>query len=293
MRATILLIITFLIVFPGFSQDSLVLRNNKRIPYSRLAMFNGEVEIKNAETKAFEIYPCDSVYGYSEGMKERTYFLKKNPETDEKSHLFLSRLEVGNVSIFEGTGNNQSLYAEKDGRLEKILSVTDSKSLKAERLEVFKSFVQDDDESLSYIASSSFKLRWKDIITVAQYYNKRNFRERTPSPNDVLGAVYLYRTQFQKTKEGIKIRLNGKSHDLYIEDYIILDLPVDYASMLSLRDSEVKNTHVISGELEEQFFEVLYDSKTNTFRFDKKGGTELQFEFYKIKDKVGKKISHD
>lgn len=293
MRTSTLLVLTLLIVYSGYSQDSLVLKNNKRMSYSRLAMFNGEIEIKNTQTKAFETYPCDSVYGYSEGMKEKTYFLKPNPEPDEAGHLFVKRLEVGSVSLFEGTGNNQSLYAEKEGRFEKILGLTESKSSKAERLEVFKSLVQDDAESLSFMASSSFKYRWKDIIKVVQYYNRRNYDEREPSPNQVRGAVYLYRTKFQKTKEVIKIFLNGKKHDLYLEDYIILNLPVDYASKLTLKDSEVKNDLVISGELIEQYFEVLYDSKTNTFRFDKKEGTELRYEFYKIKDKVGDRVNHD
>lgn len=293
MKIIILFALILVINNSLYAQDSLVLRNNKRIPYTRLAMQDGLVEIKNEVTKAFETYPCDSVYGYSEGMKERTYFLKRNPEPDEMSHIFLKRLEVGPISLFESTGNVQSLYVEKGDKFEKILGLTESKAKKAERLEVFKTFVEDDIESMSYINSSSYKNRWKDITTVLQYYNRRNFEERNPTSNEVKGAVYLYRTQFQKTKEGIKIDLNGKSHDLYIEDYIILDLPVDYASLLTLRDSEVRSQRVISGELEEQYFEVLYDAKTNTFRFDKKEGTELRFEFFKIKDKVGKKITHD
>ncbi|MEO9965734.1 MAG: hypothetical protein ABJF11_08100 [Reichenbachiella sp.] len=293
MKVSAVLLIAMFCPLAGYSQDSLVLKNGKRIAYTRLVMYDDQVEIKNEQTKEFETYPCELVYGYSEGMKERTYFLKSNPESEGSGYFFLKRLKVGRVSLFENTGNDQSLYVEKDGRFEKALGLTEKKSKKVERLETFKSFVADDDESLAYIASSGFKFGWKDISRVIEYYNKRNFIEREPSGDDVYGYVYLYRTQFQKTKQGIKITLNGQQHDLYIEDYIILSLPVAYASMLHLRDSEVNSTQILSGELEEQYFEVLYDSKTNTFKFDKKEGTELRYEFFKIKDKVGARVIHD
>lgn len=292
MRAFTLIALIFLAAGRLMAQDSLILKNNQHIPFVRLSMLGDEVEIKNGETRETEIYPCDSVYGYCEGMKERTYFLRKDPES-EGNYLFMNRLEVGSISLFENVGNDRGLYAAKGDRFERVFGLTDSKDIKLERLDLFKTFVEDDDESLSYIASNSFRHRWKDIVLVVQYYNRRNFIEREPASEDVKGAVYLYRTKFQKTDEVIKIRLNGQDHDLYIEDYIILNLPVDYASKLYLRDSEIKNEHVISGELLEQYFEVLYDSRTNTFRFDKKEGTELQFEFYKIRDKVQDRIKHD
>lgn len=293
MRAHILLALVILTAGNLFAQDSLVLKNNRRIPFARLSMLEGEIEIKNALTKEMEIYPCDSVYGYSEGMKERTYFLKKDPESEDDHYLFMNRLQVGSISLFESVGSDRGLYASKGNRLEKVFGVTDSKAMREEQLATFKTMVEDDSESLSYLASGSFRHRWKDIELVVEYYNRRNFVAQEILDNDVIGKLYLYRTKFQKTDEVIKIRLNGKDHDLYIEDYIILNLPVDFASKLQLRDSEVKNELVISGELLEQYFEVLYDSKTNTFRFDKKEGTELQFEFYKIRDKVQDRITHD
>ncbi|WP_420580348.1 hypothetical protein [Reichenbachiella sp.] len=294
MRLLSLLILSLSIHFSGLAQDSLVLKTGKRIPYTRMSIYDDQVEIKHGSTKEFHIFPCDEVYGYSEGMKERTYFIKPNPEEDNWGHfLTLKRVLVGKISLFESTGNNQCLYAEKDGKFEKVFSVTESKSEKQKRLDILKSFVSDDDESMAYISSSGFKFKWKEIETVASYYNKRNHDERVPAEQDVMGWVYLYRTQFQKTKDRIIIEMYGEDHDLYVEDYIILPMPIGYASKLSLRDSEVRSTHIMSGELEEQYFEVLYDSKSNTFRFDKKTGTELQYEFYKIRDKVGKKITHD
>ncbi|WP_422361067.1 hypothetical protein [Reichenbachiella sp.] len=294
MRLLSLLILSLAHQFTSLAQDSLVLKTGQRIPYTRMSIYEDQVEIKHEETKEFHIFSCDDVYGYSEGMKERTYFIKSNPEEDNWGNfLTLKRVLVGKISLFESTGNNQSLYAEKDGRFEKIFSVTESKSQKQQRLDVLKSFVSDDEESMAYISSSGFKFKWKEIEIVASYYNKRNHDERMPTEEDVMGWVYLYRTQFQKTKDRIVIEMYGEDHDLYLEDYIILPMPIDYASKLSLRDSEIRSTHIMSGELEEQYFEVLYDSKSNTFRFDKKNGTELQYEFYKIRDKVGKKITHD
>lgn len=294
MRLFSLLILSLAIHFTGLAQDSLVLKTGKRIPYTRISIYDDQVEIKHEETKDFHTFPCDEIYGYSEGMKERTYFIKPNPEEDHWGNfLTLKRVLVGKISLFESTGNNQSLYAEKEGRFAKVFSVIESKSEKQQRLDVLKSFVSDDEESMAYISSSGFKFKWKEIETIVSYYNKRNHDERMPKAEDVMGWVYLYRTQFQKTKERIVIEMYGEDHDLYLEDYIILPMPIDYASKLSLRDSEIRSTHIMSGELEEQYFEVLYDSKSNTFRFDKKTGTELQYEFYKIRDKVGKKMDHD
>ncbi|SMD34554.1 hypothetical protein SAMN04488029_2071 [Reichenbachiella faecimaris] len=294
MRALVLFF--FLILFQNFvfAQDSLVLKTGERIPYTRMAVLEDQVEIKHEVTKEFHAFPYDAVYGYSEGMKEKTYFFKQNPETEGgNDYLVVRRLCVGNLSLFEGTGNNQSLYMEKGERLEKVFEVTESKSEKLQRLEILKSFVNDDAESMAYITASGFKFKWKEIETVVEYYNKRNFDEASSSSADVVGTVYLYRTQFQKTKDRIVIKMNGEDHDLYLEDFIMLEMPIDYASKLYLRDSNIRSTHVMSGELEEQYFEILYDAKTNTFRFDKKEGTELQYEFYKIRDKVGKKITHD
>lgn len=291
-RVTILVVFAFFVWFSGHAQDTLVLRNGKRIGILKLAMANDHLEVKNSATKAFESYPFDSVFGYSKGSKERAYFLKKNPSKDYSGYFFLKRIAVGRLTLFENTGNDQSLYLEKDGRFEKVFGMTESKAKKAKRLDIFMSFVSDDEESTAYLNAPGFKYKWNEILTVVAHYNERNFVERLPQAGDVLGRVYLYRTQFQKTMQGIKIKLYGKDHDLYIEDFIMLDLPVAYASQLHLRDSEVRSTHELSGEFNEQFFEVLLDPDTNTFRFDKKKGTELQYEFFKIKDQVDKKINN-
>ena len=294
MRPVVLFILLILNQTAGIAQDSLVLKTGQRIPFTRMAMYDGLVEIKHEETKEFHTYPFEEVYGYSEGMKEKTYFFKPNPESEEDDdYLVVKRLLVGNLSLFEGTGNNQSLYVEKGGEIKKVFEVTESKYEKGQRFEILKSFVSDDDESMAYLSSPDFRLKWKEIEKVVEYYNDRNYDKVTPKKDDVKGMVYLYRTQFQKTKDRIVIELHNNYHDLYIEDYIMLELPIDYASQLSLRDAEIKSTHILSGELIEQYFEVLYNSKTNTFRFDKKSGTELQYEFYKIRDMVGKKINHD
>lgn len=294
MRFFVLISMLLLFHSNGIAQDSLVLKTGQRIPFSRMATLEDQVEIKHEQTEEFHTFSFKEVYGYSEGMKEKTYFFKPNPEPeDEEDFLMVQRLLVGNLSLFEGTGNNQSLYMQKEGRMGKVFGVTDSKYKQEKQFKILKSFVSDDEVSVAYISSAGFKFKWKEIIKVAEYYNDRNFKERKPKAEDVFGWVYLYRTQFQKTKERLVIRMHDEDHDLYLEDYIILNLPIDYASKLYLRDSEVSSTHVMSGELVEQYFEVLYDSKTNTFRFDKKTGTELQYEFYKIRDKVGKKIVHD
>ncbi|UXX80356.1 hypothetical protein N7E81_04490 [Reichenbachiella carrageenanivorans] len=291
-RVTIIIGFIFFVCLNGHAQDTLVLRNGKRIGILRLAMANDHLKVKNSLTKEFEAYPFDSVFGYTKGSKERAYFLKKNPGMDYSGYFFLKRIAVGRLTLFENTGNDQSLYLEKDGRFEKVFGVTESKAKKAKRLQVFQSFVSDDEESTAYLNAPELKYKWDEIITVVEHYNERNFVERLPQSSDVLGRVYLYRTQFQKTKQGIKIKLYGKDHDLYIEDFIMLNLPVEYASQLHLRDSEVRSTHEMSGELNEQFFEVLLDPGTNTFRFDKKKGTELQYEFFKIRDQVNKKINN-
>ena len=295
MKYFIPILFFLLISSAGLAQDSLVLKTGKRIPFTRMAMVDDIIEVKHEVTKEFHTFPCDEVYGYSEGMKERTYFIKPNPEEEDEQgqYLILKRLIIGKISVFEGTGNNQSLYFSKDKRFEKLFGVTESKSERMDRLQILKSFVDNDDESMSYIGSSGFKFNWKEIIKVVEYYNDRNHDYRLPESDDVMGWVYLYRTKFQKTQDRIVIEMHGEDHDLYIEDYIILPMPIEYASKLSLRDSEIRSSYIMSGELEEQFFEVIYDKKTNEFRFDKKTGTELQFEFFKIRDKVGKKITHD
>ncbi len=272
------------------AQDSLLLVNGRRIAYEKLEELGDSIEVMTLDQKVLYFDP-DSVKGYSEIVNERRFFCKPNPDTANfQTYVFVERLVSGKLSLYEKTRGQDAIYLEKGERFEKIFDPIESYQEKQDRIEVFTSFIDDDDESLSYVQNPNFIFKFKEIMLVLEHYNQRNFEVTKPNPEDLRGTVYLYRTKFQKTKSGIKIKFFDGVHDLYIEDFIQLDVPIDYPSKMVIYDDYYKSEVSLSGTFEDQYYEVLYNKRANGFILKQKTGTELYMEFVKIREKVDKWI---
>lgn len=279
-----------LIAFATCAQDSLVLVNGHRIAFTKMKEFPNRIEILTREGELREFSP-DSILGISEPDKRKQFYLKLNPDEDDPyNYLFVQRLVSGTVSLYEKTKGADAIYLEKNNRFEMVFDPIERGEEKLARFEVFKSFFEDDMESMSYIESPSFVYKFKEIMVVLEHYNPRNLEVRIPRDEHVRGKIYLYRTKFQKTKSGLKIKYFDGAHDLYIEDFIQLEAPVNYPSQITVYDDFYKTDILISGDLEDQFYEVLYDKKSNGFILDSKKGTELYMEIVNIREKVDKRI---
>ncbi|MGL1886589.1 MAG: hypothetical protein OCD76_08755 [Reichenbachiella sp.] len=284
----------FLLSTPIFSQDTLVLRSGRRVPFTKINEYSDLIQVKDYQQNKLIDFLPESIIGYSQALKDETYFLIFEPEGQNRGeYLFVERLEVGVITLYAKERGGFTLYAEKNNSLFEIYNIQSNKTIKGDNLSQFKSIISDDQESEEYVSSSGFKFKTKEIQKVIQYYNRRNYQDHQPSSEDVLSTIYFYRTKFQKTKEKIRIKLNGQLHELYIEDFIQLDLPINHASKLTFFDSHVRNDIILSGGLKDQFYEVLYDPRDNVFQLDPKDGTELHFEFNGIKEKVINQIGKD
>jgi len=296
MRIIAIIFIFLTIQFSGNSQDSLILKTGRRIAFSKINFLEDEIEISTYKDKDLLIFDPDSVFGTTYPYREINYFVLPNlGSLSGLKYQILERLEVGLLTLYikrngpgqpERTSGNFYLYLNKDNRIENIFISNVAGKRKKEFFDVFSSFINDDSISVSYINSREFKFKLKDVFEVVQYYNRRNFISKSPDSSTLFGSVYLYRTKFQKTKSGLKIRTIDQVHHLYLEDFIRLRLPINFASKLSLSDGYIKSEKILSGEFVDQYYEVLFDSKTGSYLFDKKEGSELQYEFYKIKNKT-------
>lgn len=290
---TLLFLTTHAVVL---GQDSLVLVTGKRIAYSKIDFEPDHIRIKAFSSREKLIFSPDSVLGFCSPTRELNYYIKPYKEaTNGLSYQFLEKIKTGKINLYiksgtdgqpEFTFGNTYLYMEKDGLLECVFA---SNALGGKKLliyDVFAGFVEDDEESAAYVSDAAFKLKMDEVIKVTEYYNRRNSSEQDPKPEDVMGRVFLYRTRFQKPKRGISISLYGEQHKLYINDFIQLNLPVEYATKFTISDDYLNNSQLLSGDFTDQYFEVTYDKKNNIFSFEKKEGDEVQYEFYTIKKNV-------
>ncbi|RJE71453.1 hypothetical protein BGP76_04965 [Reichenbachiella sp. MSK19-1] len=272
-------------------QDTLVLKSGKRIPFTRMVTYEDVVQVKDYNIKEMIDVLPDSIIGYSQAKKDEDYFMIFPPETG--SYLFVERLMTGSITLYLDQYGGYVLYAKKNDELFELYDAHDNKREREEKLKTLKTLVADDAESYGYVSAPGFKLKNKEIQKVLYHYNERNYVERTPTADDVVGTVYLYRTQFQKTKNRVRVVLFGETHDLYIRDYIQLNIPIEYASRMLIYDRDIKSDLLITGELEDQYYELLYDGQKDEFVLEPKNGTEQHYEFYGIKEQVGEKMSGD
>jgi hypothetical protein len=286
-----LFIFAFFFCSTLFAQNSLVIKNGKDIPYSKIEFLKDSIKVESLDTEEVFSFHFKSVIGYCSPTNEENYYVKRNVDlSSELSYQFFERMEVGPLYLYrrKDIAPEMFLYMEKDGRIEKVYSVHASGQKKAEMLEVFKSFVADDEESLRYINDKKFNYNKDDILVVVQYYNRRNFYSLDQEEDKSLGKIFLYRTKFQKIKNELEIEVYGKRHKLFRNDFIEFDMPIKNASRITVSSDYSSNYKLVAGEMTDQYYEVSFDQKTRKFIFEEKKGSERQYEFYKIKKKVGK-----
>lgn len=296
MKPLLLLLSGMLFCLNCLAQDSLVLITGQRIAYTKIDLEPDRIRIKTHEGRERMSFNPDSVMGFCSPANELNYYLKPYEEAKNGlSYQFLERVEVGHITLYRKTDTpgqpeynygNTLLYMEKEGEFKCVFDAKAGGGKKLLKRDAFTEFIEDDEESLSYIQGPGFKFRAEEVIKVVQYYNRRNFIPRDPRRGDVFGKIILYRTKFAKPKSPVTVNLFGKRHKLYINDFIQLDFPITYAAKVSVKADYVQNYQLLAGDFTDQYFEVVYDKKSNTFQFDRKEGTEVQYEFYKIKKKV-------
>lgn len=268
------------------AQDTLILANGRRAAYVNIAQYADAIEITDLNSWT-ETFAPDSVVGYCSTSYGITYYRKPDPSGLSK-YLMLSRALAGEISLYENNRGVYELYIEKGDRFEKIMDATFTREGEEQAFEVFKSFVEDDEQSLAYISQKKFSFKFDEIMLVAEYYNRRNFERQQPDALDLRGRVYLYRTKFQKFKTGLNVRAYGKDHEIFVEDYIQLELPIEYPSRLTIHDDFLRSEVIVSGDLTDRYYEIVYDNKSNSFVIEEKTGSELQYEFNNIRDKVAR-----
>lgn len=287
-------IIVFLFVFSFLqtnAQDILVLKSGKRIAVSKLDVVEDIVRIVTYEEGVNLSFRPDAVLGYFTPNVGNSFYMKSNVEINgQKSPQFLERIEVGRINLYKKMSWSNTLYyyLEKDDRFEKVFASIENGSRKQDNFEIFSSFMVDDD-SMKLINNSSFNFKTKGIIEAVQDYNRRNFVEKERKSEDFAANIILYRTKFQRIKRILKVELFGETCDLGINDYITFKVPLGYASKLTISGEFVKTDRLISGGFIDQYYEIVYNKKSQSFFLDKKEGSELQFEFYKIKRSIKSK----
>ena len=286
------LIILFIFICPAlYAQNMLVLKDGKRIPYANIDFQKDTISIKTMETDENLSFYFESVIGYCSPIDEENYYIKKNLDWDgDLSYQFFERMEVGTIYLYrrKDTSPDTYLYMEKNGRLENVFNALESGKNKDAIFEVFKSFVADDEESMRYINDKKFNYSLADMVVVIQYYNRRHNYIYNQIDEESRGKVFLYRTKFQKIKNELVIELYGEKHKLYRNDFIEFDIPIQTASKVTVTSDYSSNFKLLAGEMTDQYYEVRFDQKTRKFIFESKEGPERQYEFYKIKKKLGK-----
>ncbi len=253
--------------------------------FESMDQFLGLIEIVTPDEERLS-FPGDSVLGFKDAVNDKSYYVKPLPGYDEE-YTYLERVVKGKISLYENLAIGYQLYAEKDTTFALVYEAS-GPAIKEDGMDAFLQMVSDDPISTAYVQDMGY--RFKEFLKVVRHYNRRNYK-KSSKPTRLLGTVYLYRTPFQKTHEHIRVLCNGVKSELYINDFIQLDLPVTKPTRVTLFDSDVKNTVILAGNLHDQYYEVLYDKKTDSFVLDLKEGTELAYEFFKIRDKVDKKMS--
>lgn len=290
--------VTFLMFFFNstilhlYAQDKLVLRDGRKIAYGKMELHKDSIEVTTYDEKEHLIFHHESIVGYCSPIDEENYYIKRNIDfNSDDSYQFFERMEVGRINLYrrQNTSEEYYLYMEKDGHIDNVYSFLNNGKRKKGTFETFLSFVDDDEISLRYVNDKKFNYRYEDIIIVVQYYNRRNFVPNDPSIEKTRGTVFFYRTKFQKLKKELKIELFGKTHDLYVDDFIQFDMPIESASEITVTSDYSSNNKLLAAEMTDQYYEVIFDKKARRFVFEKKTGTERQYEFYKIKKKVGGK----
>ncbi|MGL1888356.1 MAG: hypothetical protein OCD76_17705 [Reichenbachiella sp.] len=287
MKITLLLLFLFTTQL-SWSQDSLVLKTGATIAFQKIYQTDDQIEILTMD-KEEQSYSCKNIFGYYDVTNDASFYLLRDSDSDDENpYIFLDRTQLGAINIYINNGREYAIYLEKDDQLRLVYSDSDSKDQFDKRINVLKSYVSDDKVTLDFIDSKDFKLKSGIIETIVTDYNKRNYKDRQLSKADLTKMVYLYRTKFQKSKENIRVTLHGQSYELEIEDYVALPVPVKYPSKLTLADEYSTTEMIISSQLTDQYYEVYYDKRSDSFLLDLKTGSELHYEFNKIKEKVAK-----
>lgn len=280
------LVLILLFSVDSLAQDILVLNSGERIPFMRMQEYEDVIRIKDFEDGELVDYLPDSVLGYAEVNSEQDYFLIFDPE-DTTNYLFVERLIVGPITLYVYEKEGNALFAEKNGELKEVYNKYTKGEEAQDQFEQLLNMVSDDNMAFKAMRSAEYRHRLKDIEQLLMAYNQRNYEENPPVEDEILGSVYIYRTRFQKTKDPIHVTLFEESEEIWIEDFIHLQIPVNRPVRLLLADRYASNEVLLTGQLGEQFYEVLYDRRSEGFVLDDKSGTELQYEFYDIKRKVG------
>lgn len=281
MNRYIWLCLILLSVSDIWAQDSLIYHNGRTVAYKKYNWIPHAVEILTYNNEWISV-PADSLLGINMIAKEKTYFCIENPDTtDHYSLLLVERIESGSINLYRSRVDGLKFYIQKNGKILDLMSGN-----KDEGKAMLKSFVANDIESITYINSRDFSLKWKQIALVVRKYNERNFVHHDREKFEAKGTVYLYRTNFQDTKNRIKIDGYGEIHDLYINDFIVLDIPIEYPTRFKVYDGNNNNEVTVVGEFQDQYYEVHFDERRGSFVFDLKSGSELLYEFSKISNMV-------
>ncbi|WP_109831030.1 hypothetical protein [Reichenbachiella versicolor] len=285
-------ILTIFMSVHAYGQDTLIMKDGRRIAFMKMWQYTDGIELKMADDSDNILVHPDSILGYWNNSKELSYFMVKDPDAKEGyEYIFTEREQVGAVSLFT-THTTDKMFALKGGQMVKIWDSYDRKDMMDARGASFRLLFSEDSESMAYLNDPKYKHSPKEISHVVRYYNLRNYQDPDPVLSRVKGKVLIYRTRFQKTKDVIKINNRGKIGELHINDFNVFEVPILQPLKLTFYDGVSRTDILISAEMSEQYFEVLYDKKTNGFRLDEKTGTELQYEFFGIRDKVQKKMKN-
>lgn len=288
---TFLTFIPLAVSWSIYAQDSLMLKTGKMIPFVKLYQYEDSIELKMPYSKKWVSYASEDVFGYYDILNDQSYYLMANPEKNDYdlSHIFLERTTVGTINMYVDNSRDYKMYLSKNNKTYLIYQTLESQSENNMRVETLKELVMDDDKSVKYMGSQEFKFKPREIELVINQYNQRNFIGGAFSTDArITKRLFLYRTKFQKKKGPIRVWLNGTPHKLYIEDFILLNVPVNYASQITISDGSISTERIVSASIAEQYYEVLYDVKTEGYILDPKSGSELHFEFNRIKERIEK-----
>ena len=228
-------------------------------------------------------------------IHEVNFFVKSVPEEiEEFPYRLLQRTEVGHINLYKlesakgqphPTSGNVIYYMEKEGRIELVYVSNAAGDQRDEYMDKLRSFFTDDEQSMSYI-NSDFRYKGKEVEKMVEYYNKRNFEMHEKAESAVTGKIYVYRTHLQQEKSQVDIHYFDEDHRLFVDDFIIMRLPIAYPVKVRIEGDFVSSTHIMSAEFTDQYFELVYDKKANRYEFERKDGTELKYEFFRIRNKA-------
>lgn len=302
LKSTFTILMVFLCL-AAYAQDSLVLKTGERIGIKKVQYTPQEIVLKSLPDGEVHAYPWQEVLAKISSKHDNDFFIKPYPNSKSGlDYQMLERIESGPLNLYikksskgqiEKTLDNFHLYLEKGDRIEQVYVSNAGGKRKKDLFNKFKSFMYDDADAIFYVDGPTFKQRLEEIRTAVQKYNLANHEDTTPQSNDVVGNVILYRTNLQKSKEGLRIFLQGERHFLYIDDFISLRVPINRPVKLRIKDSKHESERILTAAFNDLYYEVSFDDYSGKFVFEKKEGEELQYEFYKIKSATKDKLTKE